>query len=280
MEILDIAPNTEEWVILRRNKIGASDAPVIMGVDPYRSPSELWEEKMIGSKQFTSKAMRRGHDLEPIARDLVCKSHQSWYSPIVAQSDEYSWMIASLDGYDEVTQKIIEIKCPNDATFAHIESTLEVPIHWEYQMQHQMYVTGQSKCTLIVFNGDYFIEVVVNRDNTLIERLIEKELSFYQSMVTYQQPEPELPERTDEAMLDAMKEYLKAKEALELAKEYEQICKDSVIYLSQDKPFRCAGKNVKKIIRQGNVDYSKIEFLKGVDLTPYRKAPTEYWKID
>lgn len=280
MEILDIQQNTQEWEILRRNKIGASDAPVIMGVDPYRSPAELWEEKMIGSKIYSNKAMKRGHDLEPIVRSLVCKTHNSWYAPIVAQSDEHPFMIASLDGYDEVEQRIIEIKCPNDATFLHIENTLEVPIHWQYQMQHQMFVTGLSKCTLIVFNGSYFVEVVVNRDNTFIEAMIEKELAFYQSMMTHTQPEPDLPERTDQEMIDAINEYTKAKEASELAKEYEQICKDSIVYLSNDKPFRCQGKSVRKIIRQGNVDYSKIEFLKGIDLTPYRKASTEYWKID
>ena len=35
----------EEWLQLRRNGIGGSDASVIMGKNPYRSILQLWEEK-------------------------------------------------------------------------------------------------------------------------------------------------------------------------------------------------------------------------------------------
>ena len=41
----------EEWLQLRRNGIGGSDASVIMGKNPYRSILQLWEEKT-GKLQF------------------------------------------------------------------------------------------------------------------------------------------------------------------------------------------------------------------------------------
>lgn len=34
-----------EWLEQRRKGIGGSDAPVIMGVNPWRSPMDLWLEK-------------------------------------------------------------------------------------------------------------------------------------------------------------------------------------------------------------------------------------------
>ena len=61
--------NTNEWLEFRRNKIGSSDAPIIMGKSPWKTPHQLWEEKMgIKDSFFESQAMRRGKDLEPEAR--------------------------------------------------------------------------------------------------------------------------------------------------------------------------------------------------------------------
>lgn len=35
----------EEWLELRRNGIGGSDASVVMGKNPWRSIQQLWEDK-------------------------------------------------------------------------------------------------------------------------------------------------------------------------------------------------------------------------------------------
>ena len=36
---------------------------------------------------------------------------------------------------------------------------------------------------------------------------------------------------------------------------------------------------MQKILRQGSVDYSKIEAIRGIDLTPYRKDPIISWRF-
>lgn len=41
-----------EWLELRREGIGGSDASVVMGENPYRSILQLWEEKT-GRKEIT-----------------------------------------------------------------------------------------------------------------------------------------------------------------------------------------------------------------------------------
>ena len=35
----------EEWLELRKNGIGGSDAAVVCGISRYKSPVELWMEK-------------------------------------------------------------------------------------------------------------------------------------------------------------------------------------------------------------------------------------------
>ena len=61
--------NTEEWLEFRRDKIGASDAPIIMGKSPWKTPHQLWEEKIgVRTSSYETAAMRRGKDLESEAR--------------------------------------------------------------------------------------------------------------------------------------------------------------------------------------------------------------------
>lgn len=279
MKKLDVVQRSDEWLALRREKIGASDAATICGVDQYKTAARLWEEKMNGKSQTETSAMQRGNRLEPIARNLVEKTHNTFYEADVYQSSKYDWMIASLDGYSESDKKMIEIKCPGENVFNQIVHTNEIPKNWIYQMQHQMCVMELQECTLIVFNGDYFLEFKVDRDEEVIDEIIVKELAFYQSMVNHIQPEAPVKERTDEDVVEAMQAYIDARNARIDAEELEKICKDSLIYLANDEPFQCKGVTVRKVIRPGNIDYNSIEAIKGIDLTPYRKKPTEYWRI-
>ena len=55
--------------------------------------------------------------------------------------------------------------------------------------------------------------------------------------------------------------------------------KDSLIELSGGQSSKGGGGTLQKIIRKGNVDYGKIEALKGIDLEQYRKKDSEFWTI-
>lgn len=55
MQFLNLLQNTQEWEKFRLQKIGASDAPIIMGVSPWKTPFQLWLEKtgqITGIKTF------------------------------------------------------------------------------------------------------------------------------------------------------------------------------------------------------------------------------------
>lgn len=278
MRFLDIQQNTPEWEELRRSKIGASDCSTIMGCNPYKTPSALWDEKVLGKDPFVTSSMERGTRLEPFARAWVEEKHKTKYNPVCVQSDDYDFMMASLDGYDPIYEMFIEIKCPNDKTYK-VMADGDIPIYYHWQLQHQMAVTGLKKAILVAYNGLEGIEIAVDRDERMIKDLIAKERDFYASMLSYRSPEPEIEERNDEDVLDAINAWKKAKEAREEAQELEKICRDSLIYLANDKPYRCLGVTVKKHFQKGEVDYKKIPELNGVNTESYRKAGIEYWKV-
>ena len=112
-EKIDLVQGSHEWLAFRKTKITATDAPVIMGVSPWKTKRQLYYEKLSddNGSTFKSKRMQRGIDLEPLARDLFILNHGYMCKPCVIVKD---WAMASLDGMDESRQIIVEIKCPGE----------------------------------------------------------------------------------------------------------------------------------------------------------------------
>lgn len=282
MKILDIQQNTPEWEELRRSKIGASDCPIIMKKSPFKKPFTLWEEKVLGKKGHTSRAMQHGHDTEDEARRYISELHGKEYVSIVAQNDDVEWMIASLDGYCDGS--LIEIKCPGDKAWEDFVQG-KIPEHYLWQVQHQLAVTDLDKCTLIAFKADSrqkVIETTIHRDESMIVDLIKEEEVFWKSMITFNPPESgeeDFEIRKDGDWVDAASAWIKAKKDLEEAEELEKICREGLLFLSGDKSCKGGGIRVSKIFAKGAVDYSKIEALKSIDLEPYRKPSTMRWRV-
>ena len=61
---------TKAWHDLRKSRIGASDAPIIMRAHTWTTPYQLWLEKMGLSSRRQTAAMEHGIQMEPIALKL------------------------------------------------------------------------------------------------------------------------------------------------------------------------------------------------------------------
>jgi putative phage-type endonuclease len=181
--------NTQEWLDFRKGKIGASDAPVIMGLSPWMTPLELYNEKVLGKERPSNWAMERGKELEPKAREMMEKMLLIKLEPKVVTHPEHEWMIASLDGISEDGKTAVEIKCPSSIA-SHLKAMgSEIPDHYQCQMQHQMAVTGLKK----MIYGSYFqgeCEVIeLARDEKFINSMIKKEKEFFDMMMNKTPPE-------------------------------------------------------------------------------------------
>lgn len=63
----------KEWLEWRKLGLGASDAPVVMGVSPWKTRHQLWLEKT-GQKvdePTNQYILDKGHAMEPKARALL-----------------------------------------------------------------------------------------------------------------------------------------------------------------------------------------------------------------
>jgi putative phage-type endonuclease len=283
MKILDIQQNTKEWEELRRTKIGASDCPIIMGKSPFKTPYQLWEQKVQGKAGFVSKAMERGTSLEDTARAFYEGIAGCCYPPIVVQSNELEFMIASLDGYNELVNEIIEIKCPGEKVFNEINKNKEIPEYYRWQAQHQMAVTGAEKISFLVYSEEGHILLTVCRNLEMIAQLLDAEKEFFRKMVEFDPPsssDADLIERNDEEWKEAAHAWIVAKNALKEAEELESICREGLVHLAGDQSCKGGGISVSRYVRRGTVDYAKIPQLKGVDLEVYRKPNSVSWRFN
>ena len=90
---------SDAWKIFRKHKIMASEAAIIMGSNPWKTPHKLWSQK-VGNipEDQSNERMEKGTRLEPIARQLLIERTGINFTPALILHQELDWMGASLDG--------------------------------------------------------------------------------------------------------------------------------------------------------------------------------------
>lgn len=139
--------NTTDWLKFRKDKLGASDTPIILGVSPYKTPYELWLEKTnrVDVNQETNYAIEAGNRLEPQARARFELKYDLDFKPVVLVSKSHEYMMASLDGWNEESRAVLEIKIPGKDVFNLAKKNL---VHEKYypQVQSQLFVSQGLEC--------------------------------------------------------------------------------------------------------------------------------------
>ena len=277
--ILDIEQGSKEWHDLRKTKITATDSCVIMGASPWKTKLQLYHEKISDTNTtYKNQYMQRGLELEPIARELF-NIKTGWdMKPTILVKD---WAMASLDGRDASVGCIVEIKCPGEKDHA-LAIQGKIPPHYYPQIQHQIYVAQVQFAFYFSFDGVDGVIVEVKRDDDYIANMVQEELKFLKCLQDKTPPEmsaSDFVQRDDDDWKYCAEKWkIITKTIKELEKEEEELRKQ-LIYLSGETNTKGAGISLCQVQRNGNVDYSKIPELKGVDLEPYRKASINSWRI-
>lgn len=282
---------TTDWLDWRKKGIGASDAPIILGVSPWSTPFQLWEQKIgLVKKDGSNWATQRGNELEPRARAQFELEQMAEFPAMLCEHAKYPWARASLDGFNQEQQAALEIKCPGREDHEKARAG-QVPEKYFPQLQHQLFVTG-AKC---VFYYSYFevgpeqfegVTLRVEPDLEYIKKMVAAEVAFW-SCVEKKTPPP-LSDRDCHNIRNAeigvaLAEYFAAKKLFDENKKIMEGARATVLAIVEQKyshpRLNCGAFKMVKIVKAGNVDYKRVPELKGVDLSPYRKAPTTQWNF-
>lgn len=196
MKILDFPQGSDEWRKARLGKVSASriaemTAKTKSGYGSSRAnyAAELIAERLTGTpaEKFTSAAMQRGTEQEPVARAMYEFMRDVAVTQVgLVMHPTIGAACASPDGLVG-EEGLVEIKNPNIAT--HIDTLLSDAIDGKYlkQMQWQMATCERAWCDFVSFDDRLPAEMQlfikrVYRDEAMIAEL-EKETRLFLSEI-------------------------------------------------------------------------------------------------
>lgn len=173
----------------REASLGSSDAPIVCGVSPYKSPLALYyglHGELPRYSDDESEAIKWGERLEPVIAQAAAEKLGVKIRRIPGRfSKHHAWMTAHLD-FEIVNNPkgpgILEVKNRMGKSFDQLPDDLTL------QVAHQLAVTEREWAIVAVLFGFGKLQTFeVERDKELEQCLIEIEARF---MVRVQKGEP------------------------------------------------------------------------------------------
>ena len=137
----------EEWLELRKKGIGGSDSAAIVGLDRYRSPFDVYADKLGLKPEIPdNEAMRQGRDLEQYVaeRFMEATGKKVRRRNAMLQHPEYPFMIADIDRWVVGENAGLECKTTSALNRAKFNQG-EYPPSYYVQCVHYMAVTGAER---------------------------------------------------------------------------------------------------------------------------------------
>jgi hypothetical protein len=270
----NLQQGSSEWMTFRRDHIGSSDTPVILGVSPYSTKIDLYNDKVHGKSKIQSFSMKRGHDLEPIARALFEDEIGDMMLPGVFESSDRSFMAASLDGISVDHKTLVEIKCPSRVDHEKAVNGI-VPEKYVPQLQKQLLVMGLDHMYYYSFDGKNGASLRVYRNDAMIKRIIEEEEIFWQCIKGKKPPSC----HSREGWIDIARDLAETRKLLEPLEEKEKILRAKLEEVSNGENLIHENLKFTSFVMKGSVDYASIPELQGVDLDAYRKPAQKRYRF-
>lgn len=195
----------EEWLEIRRNSIGGSDASSACGASPWKSELSLWCEKMgMTPDKETNESMRRGVFLEEYVAQRFTEEtgKKVKRDNFMYCDDDFPCLTANIDRVIVGEDAGLECKTMNDFSSGDYDlESGEIPTQYYYQLQHYMMVMNWSYMYIAFSTNFKFVWHKVDRNDEFIRQMRQKELDFwYNHVVKKVRPEADGSESSAEAL--------------------------------------------------------------------------------
>lgn len=263
--------------------IGSSDIAAILGISPWKTAFQVYQEKLgLNEAIKNSYVMERGTRYEPKARALFELKIGRSFSAALVEMKEYPFMLASLDGRDEEQKELVEFK------YVGKDKGSIVPDYYMCQIQQALMISNFKSCHYQPY--DIVDKEVVLHQTILVASDIEQQkvilkagINFWTNHVMKKVPPPfqdkDYVPLNNNDLSEKLKRWRQVKSQIEtLETEQKEIETFAKSFVTEPR-MKCGDVKFTRVTRIGNVNYSKIPELQGVDLNKYRGASVDYVKM-
>ena len=204
---------TEQQIEERKLGIGGSDMPIILGLSNYKTPYQLYLEKIgeVGSSYEETELQEWGHRIEPLIRIKFAEKHNLKlrapvedikYAPLcglitydleTVVHPFHEYLRGNLDGFIPELNAVHEIKCSNQfmANEWGEDGSDVIPMTYLVQVAHYCAVTNADYAYITVLIGGHnYREFKYTRDLELEATVIDAAKEFWNYVKTKTPPPP------------------------------------------------------------------------------------------
>lgn len=278
----------DEWLLHRKEGIGASEIGAVLGFNKYKTPYQVWEDKINRDiiPVIETPAMRRGKLME----DLVAQEYVAHTGNQIRRDNKirihpkYPFLFASLDRIivDKGERGVGVLECKTVSSQTKKQWEEELPLSYYAQIQQQLAVTGYQWGEIALLVADTFDLTILpfEQDKDFIQQMIEIAEKFWNENVLKKiSPPMELPDFELAFIKDELKQqatervYLDCKTLYELKTQKNELEKKIKERENEIKEFL----GTKTHLYYGD---KLIVTWKTIERKGYTVAPTTYRKFD
>lgn len=176
----------EEWLRLRKNGIGGSDAGAVCGLNPYTSTMDVYVDKTGDAiSDYNNEAMKQGRDLEDYVAQRFCEATglKVRKSNAMYVHKDYPFMLADVDRL--VIGENAGLECKTASPYSYDKwKDGKIPAHYLAQCYHYMAVLDMDAWYIaVLIFGKEFKYIRLERDEEIISNLISIEEKFWNENV-------------------------------------------------------------------------------------------------
>lgn len=169
------------WLDERNSGIGASEAAAASGLDPYRSPLDLYLQKLgLKDRVKATIPMRVGNALEGLMAELYREEtgREVRNTQVFYRDHDRPHLFATVDGI--AGDRVVEFKTTTGRNREVGSEGDELPYGWLLQVQQQMHVTGCDAADVaVLIDGRDFKVFHQRRSDTLLAALLPQLDAFW-----------------------------------------------------------------------------------------------------
>lgn len=226
------------WLKMRTLGIGGSDASIIAGMNRWKSPFQLWQEKtgQVEPEELDdNEYIYWGRVLEQAVADRFSElTGKQVHKQGMLQNKAYPWMLANVDRMIVGENAGLECKTTNSFSGKQWDGD-NLPDAYYLQCQHYMMATGMEKWYIAcLIGGNHFVWKTVERNEEDIQALFNLEKEFWE--INVQQGVMPDVDGTD-SCTQALRERFPGGniEEIELSSDAEQLLKALDAYKESEK---------------------------------------------